>query len=150
MCSGQVHFRLRTCSITSVTCVFSVTQMFVFLSRYVVFNCPSLFMRLLDLFVLCLGGECPCFRAICHCWKYAWVVDFSRQAYSSITFDDIAVLDECWPSGRDSSLNIIILVFVSGAVYLSQVDVAFKVCRFHHHLCLRLVFLQTLIVTFIS
>ena len=34
----QVHFRLLTCSITSVTLVFSLTQLFVFLFRYVMFN----------------------------------------------------------------------------------------------------------------
>ena len=53
------------------------------------------------------------------------------------------------------------LVFVSGAVSLSQVDGGFDVLdlsvvdilvcvSFHHHLCLRLVHLQTPIVTFIS
>ena len=35
---AQVHFRLLTCSITSVTFVFSLTQVFVFLSRYVMFH----------------------------------------------------------------------------------------------------------------
>ena len=35
---AQVHFRLLTCSITSVTLVFSLTQVFVFLSQYVMFN----------------------------------------------------------------------------------------------------------------
>ena len=35
---AQVHFRLLTCSITSVTLVFSLTEMFIFLSRYVMFN----------------------------------------------------------------------------------------------------------------
>ena len=33
-CPAQVHFRLLTCSITSMTFVFSLTQKFVFLSRY--------------------------------------------------------------------------------------------------------------------
>ena len=35
---AQVHFRILTCSITSVTFVFSLTQMFALLSRYVIFN----------------------------------------------------------------------------------------------------------------
>ena len=39
-CPAQVNFRLRTCAITSVTFVFSLTQKFVFLSRYVMFNIP--------------------------------------------------------------------------------------------------------------
>ena len=48
-CPVQVHFRLLTCSVTSVTCVFFLTQMFVFLFRYVMFNIllSSLFVRLL-------------------------------------------------------------------------------------------------------
>ena len=37
-CPAQVHFRLLTCSITSVTFVFSLTHMFVFLSWYDMFN----------------------------------------------------------------------------------------------------------------
>ncbi|KAK2170756.1 hypothetical protein NP493_1143g01020 [Ridgeia piscesae] len=74
---------------------------------------------------------------------------------------NVAVLGKCCPSGRDSSLNLITLIFVSGAISLSQVDVAFNVLDlsvgdiywcvgFSHHLYLRLVQLQTLIVTFIS
>ena len=52
----------------------------------------------------------------------------------------IAVLGECYPPGRDSSLNLLVWVFVSGVVSLSQGDVAFNaldltvvdilVCRF--------------------
>jgi len=63
--------------------------------------------------------------------------------------------------GCDSSLNLFVLVFVSGTVSLSQVGVAFSVLDlsvveiyrcvgFHHHLRLRLVHLQALIVTFIT
>ena len=37
-CPAQVLFRLVTCSIMSVTFVFSLTQMLVFLPRYVMFN----------------------------------------------------------------------------------------------------------------
>ena len=74
-----------------------------------------------------MGGECPCFRAVRHCWKCAWVVDLSLQACSSVTLEDVAVLGECCPSGRGCSLNLLVLVFASGAVSLSQVDVAFSV-----------------------
>ena len=42
-----------------------------------------------------------------------------------IPFEDVAVLGECCPSGRDTSLNVHVLVFAFGAVSLSQVDVAF-------------------------
>ena len=38
-CPAQIHFRLLTCSITSVTCVFSLAHIFVcFLSLYGMFN----------------------------------------------------------------------------------------------------------------
>ena len=39
----------------------------------------------------------------------------------------LKVLGECCPFGHDPSLNLLVLVFVSGAVSLSQVDVAFNV-----------------------
>ena len=39
----------------------------------------------------------------------------------------VAVLGECCPSGRDSSLNLLTLDFVSGAASRSLVDVAFNV-----------------------
>ena len=70
----------------------------------------------------------------------------SLQARSNVTLEDVAVLGACFPSGRDSFLNLLVSVFVSGAVPLSQVDVAFNILD----LSLRLVHLQTLIVTFIS
>ena len=70
------------------------------------------------------------------------------QAGSTVTLEYVAVLGECCPPGRDSSFNLIALNFVSGAVSLSQVDVAFNVLDlsvvdiywyvgYHHHLCLR-------------
>ena len=34
------------------------------------------------------------------------VVDLSFQACSNVTRVDVAVLDECCPAGRDSSLNL--------------------------------------------
>ena len=54
-------------------------------------------------------------------------LDLSLQAGSNVTLEDIAVLGECCPSGRDSSLNLLVFVFGSGAVSLSQVDVPFNV-----------------------
>ena len=80
------------------------------------------------------------FPAECHCWKYA----LSLQECSSVTLDDVAVLRECCTSARDSSLNLLVLVLVSGAGSLSQLDVAFNVFDrsvgdiywcvvFHHH-----------------
>ena len=86
----------------------------------------------------------------------------SHQAWPNGTHKDVAVHDECYPSGRDYSLNLLVLVFVSGTISLSQVDVTVNVLDlgvvdiywcvvFRHHLCLRrFVHLQTLIFTFTS
>ena len=46
---------------------------------------------------------------------------------SHATHEDVAVLGECSSCGRDSSLNRLVLVYVSGAVSLSCVDVAFNI-----------------------
>ena len=48
------------------------------------------------------------------------------QACSNVTFEDVALLGECCPSGRGISLNILVLVIVSGAVSLYQVGVTFN------------------------
>ena len=56
---------------------------------------------------------------------YACVVELTRQACSNVTLENVAVLGECCPSGRDSSLNLLVLVFVFGAASLSQINVAF-------------------------
>ena len=64
----------------------------------------------------------------------------------------VAVLDECCPSGRDSSLDLFVLGFVAGAVSLSQAEVAFTVHDLSVadiHLCVGF-HNQTLIVTFIT
>ena len=70
----------------------------------------------------------------------------SSSMFPCITLEDVAVLGECCPSGRDSSLNLLVMDFASDAVSLSQVDVAFNVhdlsvvdilyccVDFHHHL----------------
>ena len=58
-------------------------------------------------------------------------------------------------SGGDASLKLLVLGFVSGDVSMSQVDVAFNgldlnvvdkywCVVFYHHLCLRIIHLQTL------
>ena len=77
--------------------------------------------------MLCLGGECPCIRAVCH---YIIEVSTSCRLVSSsrsVTLEDVQVLGECCQSGRDYSLNFLVLVYVSRAISLSQVDVAFSV-----------------------
>ena len=50
-----------------------------------------------------------------------------RLVSSSVTLEDVMVLGECCPSGCNSSLNLLVLVFVSGGISLSQIDVAFNV-----------------------
>ena len=47
-----------------------------------------------------------------------------RLVSSSVSLEDVAVLAECCPSRRDSSLKLLDLVFVSDGVTLSQLDVA--------------------------
>ena len=54
-------------------------------------------------------------------------IDLSLQACSNVTLEDDARLGECCPSSRDSSFFLLVLAFVSDAVFLSQVDVAFNV-----------------------
>ena len=39
----------------------------------------------------------------------------------------LKMVDECCPSGRDSSLNLLVLVHVSGGVSLSLLDLVFNV-----------------------
>ena len=81
----------------------------------------------------------------------------SLQACSNVTMEDVTVLGESFLSVCDSSLNL--LLFVSGAISLSQADEVFNVLDqsvvdthccvvFHLHLCLRLVHLHTLIFPF--
>ena len=88
-------------------------------------------------------------------------VRMSCRLVSSSMFqchEDVAGLCECCPSGRNSSLNLLVFVFV---LYLSQVDVASNALDlsvvdiywcvvFHHHLCLRFVHRQTLTFTFMG
>ena len=44
------------------------------------------------------------------------MVVLSLQACPNVTIEDVEVLGECCPAGRDSSLNRFVLVCVSGAV----------------------------------
>jgi len=49
-----------------------------------------------------------------------------RFPWIPIILEDVAVLGECCPAGRDPSLNLLILTFVCDAASLLQVDVAFN------------------------
>ena len=74
-----------------------------------------------------------------HVIAVSTLVHLSLQACSNISLEYVAVLCECCPSGRDSSFNLLVLVFVSGSVSLSsQVDVAFNVldmCVVNNYWC---------------
>jgi len=50
------------------------------------------------------------------------MVDFCLQAGSIVILEDGAVLGECCPSSHDSPLNLLVWIFVSGAVSLFHVD----------------------------
>ena len=71
------------------------------------------------------------------------VVNLSIQSCFNVTHEDVSVLVECYPSGHGSSLNLLILVFVSGAVshvdvpstfairvFLTYIDVSFSIITF--------------------
>ena len=47
----------------------------------------------------------------------------SLQPCFNVTLEDVAVFGECCPSCRDSSLTIVVLVFVSSALYISQAGI---------------------------
>ena len=100
-CPAHVHFRLLTCSIKSVTFVF-VRSLFFYPGMWcLTYSFPSLFVGLLAYYLLVWWV--PMFRAVYHCWTYAWVVDLSLQACPNVTLEDVTVVGECCPSGRDSS-----------------------------------------------
>ena len=48
------------------------------------------------------------------------MVDLSFYAYPNVTLEDVVVLGECCPSGRDSSLNFLVLVFVLSVMRLRR------------------------------
>ena len=55
------------------------------------------------------------------------MLDFSLQAGSKVTHEDVIVPGEHCPAGRDYSLNLLVFCFVFVAVLLFHVDVAFNV-----------------------
>ena len=67
------------------------------------------------------------------------LVDLSLQACPNVTLEGVAVHGECCPSGRDSSLNVLVLVF-SLVLYLWRCSSGSERCCvvFYHRLCLRL------------
>ena len=89
-------------------------------------------------------------------------IDMFLQACPNINLEYVAVLDECCPSGGlDISLKLLVLDVFFDGVSLPQVDVGFNVLDvgvvdiywlvfFHHHICLRLIHLHSLIFSFIS
>ena len=71
ICPAQDHFIFLTVLIISMTFVFSLTQMLVFLSLHVMLENSSFHFGLCGRkFVLCLFGQCPCLCTICHRWQH--------------------------------------------------------------------------------
>ena len=101
--------------------------MFGFLSRYVMFNIfLSIFacaaVSLFFAWVVSAHVSAP------HVIAGNTLIHLSLQACSNVSLEYVAVLGECCPSGRDSSLDLFVLVFIPGAVSLScQVDVTLNV-----------------------
>ena len=116
MCSDQVHFRLLTCSVTSVNFIFWCLTYF-FQSLFVRLEACSLSGWWVSMFphpmsLLAVRTSCRfVFSSMSRC--YPWKC---RDAWA-----------ESRPSGCDSSLNLLALVVVSGAVPLPLGDVAFNV-----------------------
>ena len=150
--------RIRlTCSVPSSDlfshvcdlCLFNFTQMFVFLSRYVIYN------KLLSVFVWAaaslvfgwvVNAHVSAPYVIAGSTHELWICLFKHVPMLPLKMSRFLAL-----SGRDFSLNLLVFVFDSGAISLSQADVAFTVLNlsvvdiycFHHHLCLRPVHLGT-------
>ena len=97
-------------------CVFSLSQMLVFLSLYVIFNI------LLSIFICAAASLFFAWVASAHVSAMSLLeVAMScrrscLQTYSNVTLEDVTVLGKCCPSGRDSYLNFHVFVFVFGAV----------------------------------
>ena len=102
ICPAQDHFICLTVLIISMTFVFSLTQMLVFLSLYVM-------LRIL-LSILVLFGQCPGLCTICHSWQHTGVVHLSLQADGSVAFEDVPVFGVWRPACHDSSLYLFVLV----------------------------------------
>jgi len=116
-----------------VSC-FSLTQMSVFLSRYVVFNITFSFLILLGLLVLMFPRR-----------KSTREVNLFLHACPNVSLEDIAVLVSC-SCERGPSLTLLVLVVVSGAVSLSQFDVSFKILNVSVLTC---IFVFFPIITFV-
>ena len=110
------------------------------------YSFPSLFVQLLACSLL--GWWVPMFLRRISLLEVCMSCDLSLQACSNVTLEDVAVLGECCPSGHDSSLNLLVLVFISGAISLSQVDVAFNV-RFSIWVLLIYIDVTFSIITFV-
>ena len=101
-----------------MTFVFSLTQMLVFLSLYVMLSIllSILVWAAIHLFCACLVSVQV--SAPCHSWQHTGVVHLSLQADGKVAFEDIPVFGVCRPACHDSSLYLFVLVlFSSGEIY---------------------------------
>ena len=119
MCPAQLHIRF-------LTCLCRVGDLGLFSYPHVMFN--------IFLFIFVCAADSLFFACVVSVHVNAPYViagithvDLSLQACSNLTLEYFAVLGECCPFGRNSSLNLLVLVFVAGSVSLSHVNVAFIV-----------------------
>ena len=83
ICPAQDHLMFLTLLIISMTFVFSLTQMLVFLYLYVMLSI------LLSILV------CAAASLFCHSWQHTRVVHLSLQADGKVAFEDVPVFGEC-------------------------------------------------------
>ena len=112
MCPAQLHIRF-------LTCLCRVGDLGLFSCPHVMFNI------LLSIFVCAAGSLFFAYLESAHVNAPYVIagsthVDLSLQACSNLTLEYFAVLGECCPSGRNSSLNLLVLDCVAGSVSLSK------------------------------
>ena len=114
ICPAQDHFIFLTLLIISMTFVFSLTQMLVFLSLYVMLSIllSILVCAATHLFCACLVSVQV--SAPCHSWQHTVV----HLSLGKVAFEDIPMFGVCRPACHDSSLYLFVLVlFSSGEIY---------------------------------
>ena len=119
--ADQYHFIFFTLLIISMTFVFSLTQMLVFLSLYVML---SILISILVCAAASLFCTC-CLCTICHS-RHCLAAVMSCTPVS-VAFEDIPVFGVCRPACHDSSLYLFVLVIFLEAVALYQVYGAFNI-----------------------
>ena len=103
-------------------CVFSYPDV-CFLSWSVMFNILLYICVCVAASLFLQGWWVPMFT----CYKSLLEVRMNFRlvfSCSNVTLEDVVMLGKCCPSSGDSSLKFLVLVFISGVVSLTQIDVA--------------------------